>query len=354
MSSSAVSEPAPAIAAPAAVAAPAKKRRSFLRTLLASVVVWYLYVVHIPLLRLLGPWIAVRITRAMAWLHWLLTFAGAQRNAYTAISILLPQLETNLSARTILRKHLETKHHMWVLWHLCTTERGRRYVRRGCEAYLGRAIADEARASSHGLIIAAYHFGIGRLIAVTMTALYPQDEIHEPSHAADTHSQSTFGWAARAAHNAMNYAEHNAGLRTLEIFPNKPPIGILRQLRKGNVVTLTGDGAMASEFMEVPFLGGTIRLATGIPRLAAVTGDPIVAFFGTFRSLSTHVIEAHGPIYCKEDTPEAYRETLRQCVAILEQRIKREPWAWWIWPRLRFEYDATGQPHIKAEAVVYG
>lgn len=153
MSSSAVSDE---IAPPALPLQPARRaRRSPVRKLLASIVVWYLYVVHIPVLRLLGPWIAVRVTRVMAWVHWLTTFAGGQKSAYRAICNLRPQLETDLSARTILRKHLENKHHMWVLWHLATTERGRRYIRRGLVAYENRAQAEAVRAGSHGLIIGA-------------------------------------------------------------------------------------------------------------------------------------------------------------------------------------------------------
>jgi lauroyl/myristoyl acyltransferase len=290
------------------------------------------------------------MARLMAWIHWSLTFFGAQKDTLRAIQRLRPELETQLSARTILRKYLENKHHHFVMWFLAPTRRGRAFVGKTCRAVDGNDLGDAALAEGKGLIGLGYHFGTGRMMMMSLARIYGKDTF-EIIYRTETYLQSVLPSVARLAYRLTLANDEKCGLNTIYMTPSAAPLSIIRHLRKGHVLGMAGDGFVASQFVEVPFLGGTMRFPTGVARLAALTGAPIVPIFGLLEGLESHRIIMHPAIYCENDTPEAIEETVRACTQILEWYVRRYPWAWWIWHRLQFGEHPDGRLRITVEAL---
>ena len=326
------------------------KRQGVLKRWCMSAAVWYLYVPHLKLLRMMGPQAAVRVARLTAWAHWMLTFFGAQGKALRAIRRSLPELDTPLGARTILRKYLEGKHHHFVAWHLAAVPSGRKFVEETCREFVGKERFEQTRAESGGLIVLAYHFGTGRMLSLGLADRYGQDA-YEIAFRPETYGRDALPWVAKLAYDTAVDTDARSGLNNIYMAPNSAPISVIRHLRKGHIVGMAGDGFFASQFVEVPFLGGTMRFPTGVARLAAMTGAPIVSMFGLLDGIEAHHVVAHEAVRCPNDSPEAIEETVRQCIAILEGYVRKYPWAWWIWHRLEFDQHPDGRPRLSASAL---
>ena len=339
-----------ALADDASPALPPRSPLAALRRLVITFGIWYLYVPHLAVMRLVGPAVAVRLTRVMAWMHWLLTFAGGQKAALRAIERNRPYFETKLSTRTILRKYLETKHHHFVVWNLCATPRGRAWVERTCTAFEGRETFEKARTESRGLLVLGYHFGSGRMLSITQARQYGQDA-YEIAHRPETYGRDTMSYVARLAYDKAAEADEKSGLQHIFLSPGTPPLSAIRHLRKGHIVGIVGDGFMAGQFIDVPFLGGTMRFPIGVARLAAMAGCSIVPMFGLVDGVDRHHVVAHEPIRIEGDTPEEVERVMRACAAVLESYVRRYPWAWWIWHRLKLETNPDGSLRMTCEAI---
>jgi lauroyl/myristoyl acyltransferase len=303
------------------------------------------------MLRMIGPQWAFRVTRVLAWTHWLLTFFGRRTAARRAMDHNRQHFETTLPMRTVMRKYFETKYQHFTALHMTGTKEGRDFIERTCRELTGKDYFYQARERGKGIIILAFHFGTGRMMTVSLGQRY-NEVAHEVIFRPEAYSAGTMSWAAKIAYEKTLEADEKSGLSHIYISPNSPPLSIIRQLRKGNTVAIAGDGFMASQFIDVPFLSGTMRFPTGVARIAAMTGAPIVALFGLSEGLDEHYVIAHEPILCKADTPEAIETTMLQCTRLLESHIKRAPWAWWIWHRIKFDKHPDGRLLMYAKALI--
>jgi lauroyl/myristoyl acyltransferase len=335
---------------PAAPAAPPRKKRG-IKQLVFSLGVWYLYVPHLAMLRLIGPRWAFRVTRALAWLHWALTFGGRHSAARRAMQRNRHCFETSLPMTTIMRRYFATKYHHFTALHMASTKAGRDFIERTCRELSGKEYFYQAREKGKGIIILAFHFGSGRMMTISLTQRYGE-VAHEVIFRPEAYGAGTMGWAAKIAYEKTLEADEKSGLSHIYISPNSPPLSIIRHLRKGNTVAIAGDGFMASQFIDVPFLAGTMRFPTGVARIAAMTGAPIVMLFGLSEGLEQHYVIVHPPVECSADTPEAIETTMRQCTGVLEAYIKQNPWAWWIWHRIKFDRHSDGRPLMYAKALI--
>jgi lauroyl/myristoyl acyltransferase len=330
---------------------PAKARKSALKQLIVSLGVWYLYVPHRAMLRMLGPRWAFRVTRLLAWTHWLLTLCGQRTAARRAMDRNRTHFETKLPMRTVMRKYFETKYHHFTALNVAGSGQGRRFIEQTCRELTGKDYFYQARERGKGVMILAFHFGTGRMMTISLTLRY-NEQAHEVLFRPEAYSAGTMSWAAKIAYEKSLEADAKTGLGQIYVSPSTPPLAIIRLLRNQGTVAIAGDGFMASQFVDVPFLAGTMRFPTGIARLAAMTGAPIVPLFGLSDSLEDHHVTIHPPIVCEADTPEAIESTMRQCVGLLESYVKRYPWAWWIWHRVKFDRHPDGRPLMYANALL--
>jgi lauroyl/myristoyl acyltransferase len=112
---------------------------------------------------------------------------------------------------------------------------------------------------------------------------------------------------------------------------------MMRALKAGEIVSIVAASTEGSEMVEAPILGGRLRVAVGAPRLAALTGAPLLPVF-TVRDPGIGfrvVIEA--PI-----TIEAERLSDERCIAAAIEFLSRsEPWIrrfpeqWRAWSKWR-------------------
>jgi lauroyl/myristoyl acyltransferase len=123
----------------------------------------YLYYPHLWMMRLIGPYGAVVVARALAWLHWLGTFFGVDRATKKALRAAASQLLVASGPSTILRRHLEVKYQNFCEWHLYPTRRGRRYVERTYQVFDGLEHLESARAQGKGVILLVFHFGLVKM-----------------------------------------------------------------------------------------------------------------------------------------------------------------------------------------------
>lgn len=97
-------------------------------------------------------------------------------------------------------------------------------------------------------------------------------------------------------------------------------------LRRGQAWVILAD-AWSPDFARMrdhPFLGGYLRLPTGIERLAQSTGAPLL--HGCTRSLAPDKLTVE--VEAISGTPQAAIDTI---VSRLERDVRERPWAWWHW-----------------------
>jgi lauroyl/myristoyl acyltransferase len=112
---------------------------------------------------------------------------------------------------------------------------------------------------------------------------------------------------------------------------------MMRALKAGEIVSIVAVSTEGSEMMQAPILGGRLRVAVGAPRLAALTGAPLLPVF-TVRDPGVGfrvVIEA--PIAI-----ETERSSDERCIAAAIEFFRRsEPWIrrfpaqWRAWSKWR-------------------
>jgi lauroyl/myristoyl acyltransferase len=318
-----------------------------IRRLLLSVFILYLAFVHLPFLRLVGPRCAIILARLAAWLHWLLTFVGAERHALRAMREVLPATGPGRKPRAVLRQYLALKHRLYVEYDACGTARGRRYLEQSYLPYLeGREHLDAALREGRGAILLVFHYGTVLPMYPALRMLGYEVMLHRATAPvlawALPGARSAFGWAMRVAVRASAAAEQSNG-PTLYHNPNFIFPLMLRRLRQKGIVSINADGMAGTDFNEVPFLGGTLRLPTGPARMSAHSGAPLLPLFALPDGLSRHHFVIHPPLRCPHDSPDAVRETMTAYAAVLDQYVRQRPEAWLTWRRLLVQRHPDGR-----------
>ena len=239
-----------------------------LSRLVKSACIWYVYFPHLTMLRWVGPRAALLFTRGVAWIHWLLTLVGGHGTARRAMTAALPGLWHRAwrSGRS-LRRYLAVKHQRFVEWYLFyPTARGRRFVARTYRDVDGREHLDAALAEGNGVVLLVFHFGMAKMVFPALQAL-GYDNYHHVFRGA-TYADETFAPVAKAAMDALATSEEQSGLKVIYHRPNYTFATMVRHLRNGAIVGMNGDGMMGTEFVTLPFLGGTMPFPTGPARLS--------------------------------------------------------------------------------------
>jgi lauroyl/myristoyl acyltransferase len=125
------------------------------------------------------------------------------------------------------------------------------------------------------------------------------------------------------------------GSNVLYLEPNKPPLELVRRLRRNEVLLIAADGMIASEFVSVPFLGGSLRVPCGWAFLAGLTGAPVVVLMDGLKTGKCREIRLRKVVRCASTQPENVYQAVCEATQVLEQHVRETPWAWHPWQRLQ-------------------
>lgn len=320
---------------------PAKQSNAtFLRKLAGSCGVLYLYGPHMWLIRLLGHRWGMRWARLLARAHYLSSYLGVNRQLIRKFERLQPHFACEIDARRILRKHLEVKHLSFAKWRLSTSDRARRQIF-DARSVKGQHYLEEAHAHGKGVILIVYHHGMYKLTQRWIADLLEQEPalqdsyIYQATYVSAHYSNQTLGPVARFALRDTVCTVEKSGLKRIYLQPNPKPLPIVRTLRGKHIVGLAADGVLSADFIEVPFLDGTLALPSGWARLAALSSAPVVSCFHTSDDQDRHHLECHEPILLSDRSDESVKEAVAKCARQLEGHIRERPWDWHIWHRIK-------------------
>ncbi len=316
------------------------------RILFMSIAVWTLYVPHHTVLWLLGPRLGMHWARFAARIHWLLSFAGAQRAARRTLLEMAPLFRCRESVSEILLKHLELKHECFA--------RVRVYGLQGADIGLNsihwevdasrRDVIPEFVNRGRGLIVVGFHVGYFQMSAAALSQMSPGcDPLQLRFRAAQCVEHATTHVANIAIRKAME-ADQRSGATIQYIDGNASLLHVLRVLRRGGCVAVAADGMLADEFVEVPFLDGFLRVPSGWARIAAITQSDVLVVFDRHIDHRRRRLSIDDRIRCEDSSTESVKSAVALAVHILEEMVRMEPWNWHPWSRLRKEMAADGLP----------
>ncbi|MGH6891444.1 MAG: lysophospholipid acyltransferase family protein, partial [Dongiaceae bacterium] len=112
---------------------------------------------------------------------------------------------------------------------------------------------------------------------------------------------------------------------------------MMRALKAGEVVSIVAVSTEGSDMIKAPIFGGWLPVAVGAPRLAALTGAPLLPVFTVRDPKAGFRIVVEAPIEIAFD-----RTTDERCIAAATEFLRRsEPWArkfpgqWRAWSKWR-------------------
>lgn len=332
-------------------APPKTAKRPWIQRFLMGLVVLGTFWPHLWVIRTLGPKWGLHWAQFTARVHWILTFLGAQKRVRKTLAGLKPVLDTRLTVSQLLRKYLEVKHHSFAEWRLSVTPGGRIYQR---DHY--RVLPDETEARLRGLIaqgkgvmFVVYHFGMYKMLASALATAYDV-EIYKANYISAHYSPSTLGPFAQLAFRNAIRTDRASNTRNIYLRPDSPPVAVIKRLKRGKIMGIAADGMVSADFLEIPFLGGHMRLPAGWARLAAMTQCEVVPMFAKRDGLHGRVIDV-----CEHfrvpNTDDGVREAVARCARELEARVRKEPWLWHIWHRVHAQYDSQGVLRLSAQPV---
>jgi lauroyl/myristoyl acyltransferase len=297
----------------------------------------------------MGPRPALLFTRLFANLHWLLTLVGYEASTRRAMRHAFPEMSSGEVSRQ-LRKHLIVKYQNFVEWHLYSTPRGKRFV---AQTYRlpeeAKRRIEEVRAKGRGVVALVFHYGFSKM---TWPAFHAAGyDTYQHLFRGATYAGSTFPWVAKAALDAQTRSDKDSGLGVIYQRPNLTYVVLVRHLRRNEIIGMAADGMMGTEFVDAPFLDGTMPYPTGAARAASQTGTDIVPIFVLPKGLFGHEIFVEASIPAPTSSPDSVATCVKAYVAVLDKYVRLYPWAWWTWRRLEWTRQSDGSTQYVARAL---
>jgi lauroyl/myristoyl acyltransferase len=117
--------------------------------------------------------------------------------------------------------------------------------------------------------------------------------------------------------------------RGMQVIPvGNSALGVMRSIKRGEVVALLADRDFTSRDDRITFFGKSARLPKGPAWLSKHTGAPIVPGFLIRQVDDTFLLRIHPPIFPENEPSE---ESLRQTIcSVLEKEIGERPYQWFI------------------------
>lgn len=197
----------------------------------------------------------------------------------------------------------------------------------------GRDVLDQALQRSRGAVLwftpfSGAFFAMGKALAE-----YSLTQLSTPSHPFSP------TWVGTRWLNPIRVRAENRYLarRVRVVYGNaQPALAVLRQVLHDNgVVTITAIGS-GKRSLAFPFLGGTLDLAIGAPRLAHETGAALIPVFALPDDDGGYRVELGPDLTSATMLPlqQALQEMASRYVELLEPMVQANPakWQGWFYP----------------------
>jgi lauroyl/myristoyl acyltransferase len=145
------------------------------------------------------------------------------------------------------------------------------------------------------------------------------------------------GGVAQLALKRALVADQQSGVRIHYVERDTSLLRICRILLAGETVALAADGACAQDFVDVPFLGGKLRMPCGWARLAAATRSHVLILADAEIDRHSRKVLLFDDVDAGNGTAEEIYEAVSRAGQVLETLVRSEPWSWHPWQRLRYE-----------------
>jgi lauroyl/myristoyl acyltransferase len=196
----------------------------------------------------------------------------------------------------------------------------------------GRAVLDRALERSRGAVLWCSPFVGSDLAPKKALAEYRLTHLSSPSH---PFSPTRFGTLVL---NPVRLRAVNPYLvrRVLVVYGNsRPALDVMKQVLADNGVVLIMAVGTGKRSLTFPFLGGTIDLAVGAPRLAHATGSALIPV-ATLPNQNGYRVELGPDLSVPSDLPEqdAVAQMTSRYVELLEPLVRSYPahWEGWFHP----------------------
>jgi KDO2-lipid IV(A) lauroyltransferase len=188
--------------------------------------------------------------------------------------------------------------------------------------------------------------GIGVLI---LTAHFGNFELLPTGHAMHGYQISLVHHTQRflAGDALMTWVRERAGVTIIRKHAAARPV--LRALRNGEPVGIPFDqNAKRSEAVFVPFFNEIAATSSGLARLVAISGAPVIPVFIVREpNRRTHRIEVQDevPVQRTSDAAADITENTRRFVAVVEAMVRRYP-EQFLWTHRRYRTRPRGTPPV--------
>jgi KDO2-lipid IV(A) lauroyltransferase len=185
--------------------------------------------------------------------------------------------------------------------------------------------------------------------AVILTAHFGNFELLPAAHALHGYQITLVHHTQRflAGDALMTYVRERAGIKVIR--KHAAARAVLKSLNQGELVGIPFDqNAKRSEAVFVPFFGEPAATASGIARLASISGALVVpAFIVRQPDRRSHRIEIQSeiPLQTSGDQAANTLENTRRFVAVVEAMVRRYP-EQFLWTHRRFRTRPRGMPPV--------
>ncbi|HEY6419703.1 MAG TPA: lysophospholipid acyltransferase family protein [Candidatus Binataceae bacterium] len=193
----------------------------------------------------------------------------------------------------------------------------------------------QARCAPKGIVILTAHFGNFELLL--------------GSHALLGHQISLVHHTQRflAGDALMTFVRERAGVDVIR--KHSAARAVLRALRQGDLVGIPFDqNAKRREAVFVPFFGEPAATASGVARMVAISGAPVMPVFIVRQPGGrSHIIELQDevPIQRSADPDADLLENTRRFVSAVEAMVRRHP-EQFLWTHRRYRTRPRGLPPV--------
>lgn len=191
-------------------------------------------------------------------------------------------------------------------------------------AYLdGENHLDSALSASNGAVIGVSHFGSWKMIIAALGySGYMVNQIGlDPEYFIEENKTQH--------HNVimMLEAQSERSIPAKFIYLNREKTlrKAFEALKRNEVVINSFDGFIGKDIIEVPFLEGNNRLATGPLRLAASTGAPLLPTFAARQKDGRYKINIHKPIFIESTKHSSIYKALEEYRDLFEKYVATYP-----------------------------
>ena len=197
---------------------------------------------------------------------------------------------------------------------------------------LGREILDEAREAGRGAVLWTSFSTFGGLMVKRALAGAGTKVVSLRSY---QHPYSSSRFGLRVLNPIRTRIENRFIGKVVTLYPGRDIVALrelMRCLNNNDVIEIAANSESDSP-LEVPFMGGTVRLALGAPTLARLCGAPLIPVFTRIAEENTFEVEIEPALELPADLGggSAEEALAKGYVRSMEANIPRCPYVWRGW-----------------------